>query len=71
MRRSHAKALLEEIKTWADGKSNFVVMDENNFGDHDYPTSMAYDFDHLNKEGAERLSSRLDLLIQSLDKSQK
>ena len=71
MRRSHAKALLEEIKTWADGKSNFVVMDENNFGDHDYPTSMACDFDHLNKEGAERLSSRLDLLIQSLDKSQK
>lgn len=66
MRRSHAEKLIEEIKTWAEGKSNFVVMDENKFGDHDYPTSMANDYDHLNEKGAKVLSQRLDSLIKSL-----
>ena len=66
MRRSHAEKLIEEIKTWAEGKSNFVVMDENKFGDHDYPTSMANDYDHLNEKGAKVLSQRLNSLIKSL-----
>ncbi|WP_290761212.1 TIGR02171 family protein [Fibrobacter sp. UBA4297] len=66
MRRSHAQALIEEIETWAKNKPNFVVMNENNYGDHDYPNSMAYDFDHLNKDGAKRLTSRIDSLIKSM-----
>ena len=66
MRRSHAEKIIEEIKTWAEGKSNFFVFDENKFGEHDYPSSMANDYDHLNKEGAVQFSKRLDSFIKSL-----
>ena len=67
MRRSHAEKLIEEIKTWAEGKSNFYVFDENKFGNHDYPTSMSNDYDHLNEEGAKQFSKRLDSFIKSLN----
>ncbi len=71
MRRSHAKALIEEIETWAEGKSNFVIMNENNFGDHDYASSMANDSDHLNKDGAKKVTARIDELIKSLEAKSK
>ena len=67
MRRSHAEKLIEEIKTWAEGKSNFYVFDENKLGNHDYPTSMANDFDHLNEGGAVQFSKRLNSFIKSLE----
>lgn len=67
MRRSHAEKLIEEITTWAEGKSNFVIFDENKFGDHDYPTSMANDYDHLNEKGAIQFSKRLNKFIKSLE----
>jgi uncharacterized protein (TIGR02171 family) len=66
MLRSHAKKLIEVIKTWAEGKSNFVVFDENKFGDHDYPSSMSYDVDHLNRDGAKRFTTRLDSLLKTV-----
>ncbi|SHI62549.1 hypothetical protein [Fibrobacter sp. UWP2] len=39
-------------------------MDENKMGDHDYTTYMAHDYDHLNYEGAIKLSTRLDSLLK-------
>ena len=66
MLRSHAKKLIEVIKTWAEGKSNFVFFDENKFGDHDYPSSMSYDVDHLNRDGAKRFTTRLDSLLKTV-----
>jgi hypothetical protein len=67
LRRSHAEKLIEEIENLADIHSNFYLMNENNFGDHDYPTSMASDFDHLNKDGAKRVTAKIDSLIKSID----
>ncbi len=72
MRRSHAKKIIEEFKALAASGSNFVLFDENKLGEHDYPSSMANDFDHLNKEGAKRFATRLDEFIKSLNsKSEK
>ena len=42
-------------------------MDENKMGEHDYTDDMAYDRDHLGSLGAEKISRRLDSLIQTLD----
>lgn len=67
MRRSTAKEILEEIKSMADETENFVLLDENKMGDHDYPSSMAMDCDHLNQSGAVRLSTRIDSLIRTLE----
>lgn len=66
MRRSHAEQLMEEVKRIGNRHPNFTVMDENRMGDHDYPDSLAYDFDHLNAAGGEVLTSRIDSLMQSL-----
>lgn len=66
MLRSHAEKLIEEIKTLAEGKSNFVVFDQNMLGDHDYPSSMSYDYDHLNRVGAKRFTTRLDSLLKTV-----
>ena len=65
MLRSHAKKIFEEVKTWAEDRSNFVILDENRFGNHDYPSSMSYDFDHLNKIGAKRFTAKLDSLLKA------
>jgi len=67
MLRSHAKKILDEINEFADGKSNFFVFDENKFGEHDYPSSMANDYDHLNKDGAKQFSKRLNEFVKSLE----
>ncbi|SIO09689.1 TIGR02171 family protein [Fibrobacter sp. UWB11] len=67
MLRSHAKKILDEINEFAEAKSNFFVFDENKFGDHDYPSSMANDYDHLNKDGAIQFSKRLNEFVKSID----
>ena len=67
LRRSHAKKIFEEINDFADSKSNFYIFDENKFGDHDYPSSMANDYDHLNKDGAKQFTKRLDEFVKSID----
>lgn len=68
MRRSTAMQIVEELKKLEVGGSNFIIMDENKFGDHDYTDDMALDFDHLNFKGAVQLTTRLDSLIMSLEK---
>ena len=66
MRRSHAEQLMEEVKRIGNRHPNFTVMDENKMGDHDYPDSLAYDYDHLNADGGKVLTARIDSLMQTL-----
>ncbi|MCQ2062755.1 MAG: TIGR02171 family protein [Fibrobacter sp.] len=66
MRRSHAKNILNRLKKMAAENENFVILDENKMGSHDYTDEMALDYDHLNVFGARQLSYRLDSLIQTL-----
>ena len=62
-RRSHAEELLKRA-----AKLDVVMMDENKMGKHDYTSSMAYNTDHLSREGAKQLSERLDSLFVDLQK---
>lgn len=64
--RSEAPALIQEIADISKTYPNFILMDENKMGDHDYTDEMAYDRDHLSYLGAEQLIHRLDSLIQTL-----
>lgn len=66
MRRSHAEQLMEEVKRIGNRHPNFTVMDENKMGDHDYPDSLAYDYDHLNADGGKVLTARIDSLMRTL-----
>ena len=68
MRRSMAEMLIERLKKLAEENENFVLMDENKMGNHDYLGNVACDFDHLCVEGAKKLTSRLDSLLKSLEK---
>ena len=66
LRRSRAAKLIERFKKLENEYSNFILMDENKMGNHDYPDSLAMDFDHLCDAGAKRLSARLDSLLRTL-----
>jgi len=61
-RRSEAQGLIDELSSMGA-----VVFDENKMGAHDYTGDMAYNEDHLSKEGAKRLTARLDSLLKSLE----
>ena len=65
--RSEAPALLKKIQNISKDYPNFIFMDENKMGDHDYTSEMAYDDSHLGYLGAEKLSLRVDSLIKTLD----
>ncbi|MBP5769580.1 MAG: TIGR02171 family protein [Fibrobacter sp.] len=65
--RSDAPALLQKIQDISKDYPNFIFMDENKMGKHDYTGKMAYDDDHLGTLGAEKLTHRLDSLIKTLD----
>lgn len=71
LQRSHAVKIIEELQQMAAENSNFIFMDENKMGDHDYPTSMAFDYDHLNSAGAAQMSARVDSLIKTLKSKSK
>ena len=66
MRRSTAKSLIDSLENWQKKYSNFVFVDENKMGDHDYTDEMAYDYDHLSYAGGQRITRKLDSLIQSM-----
>ena len=68
MRRSVAEMLIQRIEKLAEENENFVLMDENKMGNHDYIGSVAADNDHLCPTGAKKLTSRLDSLLKSLEK---
>jgi len=68
LRRSRAKKLIEELESLSSEYPNFVLMDENKMGNHDYTDDMAVDTDHLCERGAPQMTSRLDSLLRTLGK---
>jgi uncharacterized protein (TIGR02171 family) len=67
LRRSEAASVIKEISDLEKVYPNFILMDENKMGDHDYTDNMANDNSHLSIEGAQKLTHRLDSLIQTLN----
>lgn len=63
MRRSLSMALYDSVLTINNTYDNFILMDENKWGLHDYADSLAYDADHLNAMGAKKFTERLDSLL--------
>ncbi|MDD5942039.1 hypothetical protein [Fibrobacter sp.] len=66
MRRSHAMKLVEKVQELAQKYGNFYLLDENKMGEHDHAMSMAYDYDHLNYRGAEKITARIDSVLNSI-----
>jgi len=67
LRRSEAPAIIERLANLSDTHKNFILMDENKMGNHDYDDSMASDASHLATPGANQLTQRLDSIIHTLD----
>jgi len=65
VRRSLAAHMIARLKSFES--SNFVLLDENKMGEHDYSSNMFENYDHLCFGGAKRFSNRLDSLIASLE----
>lgn len=65
IRRSVAPKLLQEIANLSTKYDNFIFMDENKMGKHDYTSKMAANNDHLSATGAIQFTHRLDSLIKS------
>ena len=63
MMRSTAIEILEQIAQFDSTYSNFIFMDENQMGYHDYADSLAFDHDHMNYWGARVITSRIDSAI--------
>ncbi|PWJ71668.1 MULTISPECIES: TIGR02171 family protein [unclassified Fibrobacter] len=68
LRRSVAKSLIEKIDGFSKTYTNFVLMDENKMGNHDYGNEMAVDFDHLCAEGIPQITERLNSILLGLEK---
>ena len=67
LRRSEAPSLIKDITKLSKTYPNFILMDENKMGNHDYTDEMASDYSHLSAAGAKKLTTRLDSLIKTLD----
>ncbi|MCQ2125643.1 MAG: TIGR02171 family protein [Fibrobacter sp.] len=65
LQRSVAKETIDHYKKMSEKYPHVKVMDENNFGDHDYTDDMALDYDHLCSKGAAHFTERLDSLLKS------
>ena len=63
MRRSTADSLTKVLKGWMKTYPNFMLVDENKMGNHDYTDDMAFDYDHLSVTGARKITITLDSLI--------
>lgn len=63
--RSLAEQTLKHLDSLSLRYSNFILLDENKMGAHDYTDDMAMDYDHLSAVGAKRLSMRLDSLLKA------
>ena len=68
LRRSTAKKLIDELKALNKKYPNFVLVDENKMGKHDYSNSMAIDEDHLCSGGSVILTSHLNDFLLSWEK---
>lgn len=67
IRRSIAPERISEIKALEKSYPNFVLMDENKMGDHDYEDSESQNRDHLCYVGATKFTARLKSLLKELD----
>lgn len=65
--RSQAPALIEEIANLSNIYPNFILVDENKMGDHEYTDDMAFDNDHLADKGAIHFTHKLDSLLKELE----
>ncbi len=66
LRRSVALKMIENLHQFEEKYPHFRLMDENKMGNHDYSSTEAGNFDHLSYKGADKLTKRLDSLIQTL-----
>ena len=66
LRRSEAVDVIDSLQKLQNVFDNFILMDENKMGFHDYVDSMAQDCDHLNQLGAKQLTARLDSLLKTI-----
>ena len=66
IQRSKAPVLIQEIADLHKDYPNFILMDENKMGNHDYTDDMAYDSSHLGHEGAIKITGRIDSLLKTL-----
>ncbi len=68
LRRSEAEKLIKRLENLSKDYPNFVLMDENKMGDHDYDDDKAVDEDHLCYGGQLQITERLNQLLLSLDR---
>ena len=66
--RSVAIAVINDFSKLSECFPNFIVVDENKMGNHDYSENMAKDVDHLSHLGAVQITHRLDSLLCFLKK---
>ena len=67
LQRSLAPHVLDDLNNLTKEYPNFILMDENKMGDHDYTDEMARDRDHLSHLGALQITHRLDSLLRTLE----
>ncbi len=66
LRRSMAEKIIEDLESLRETYPNFVFMDENKMGNHDYSDEMSQDNDHLCIEGGKLITSRIDSVLRTL-----
>ena len=66
IQRSIAPTLIQELADLSKTYPNFMLMDENKMGDHDYTDSMAYDNNHLSSDGALQMTLRINSLLATM-----
>jgi Uncharacterized conserved protein len=67
LQRSQMPQLFEEINDISKTYPNFIFVDENKMGNHDYPDNLAQDAGHLSTDGAKKMTIRLDSLLRTLE----
>jgi hypothetical protein len=67
LRRSEVSAVMKDLTSMTSTYKNFILMDENRMGKHDYTDEDAHDYSHLSQTGAEKLTRRVDSLIKTID----
>ena len=67
LQRSLAPTVIEDFNNLSKEFPNFILMDENKMGYHDYTDDMARDRDHLTYPGASQITHRVDSLLRTLE----
>lgn len=68
LQRSVVPSLIQEIEELSKTYPNFILMDENKMGYHDYTDEMAYDHNHLSVAGATQMTARIDSVLAEMTK---